>query len=71
MVDKALEDVVQPVLEQAHCPPTVLQQRNRFDVFVDMDSYEVAPGIRNHDDDKEIGHTGMVTDMGAFDIEAA
>ena len=71
VVDKALEDVVQPVLEQAYCLPAVLQHRYRFDVFVDIDSYEVAPDIRNHDDGKEIGYTGMVTDMGVFDIEAA
>ena len=71
MVDKALEDVVQPALEQTYSPPAVLEYRYRFDVFVDIDSYEVAPDIRNHDDGKEIGHTRKVTDMGAFDIEAA
>lgn len=63
MVHEALEDVVQPVLEQAYSPPAVLQHRYRLDVFVDIDSHEVAPGIRNHDYGKEIGHTGMVTDM--------
>lgn len=71
MVDKALEDVVQSAHEQAYSPPAVLQHRYRFDVFVDIDSYEVAADIRNQDDGKEIGHTGWVTDMGAFDIEAA
>lgn len=70
MVDKGLEDVVQSVLEQTYRPPLVLQHCYRFDVFVDIDSYEVPPDIRNHDDGKEIGHTGMVTDMGTFDIEA-
>ncbi len=30
----------------------------------------VAPDIGNHDDGKEIGHTSMVTNVGAFDIEA-
>ena len=42
MVDKALVDVVQSALEQAYSPPSVLQYRYRFDVFVDIDSYEVA-----------------------------
>ena len=70
MVDKGLKDVVQSVLEQTYSPPLVLQHCYRFDVFVDIDSYEVAPDMRNHDDGKEIGHTGMVTDMGSFDIEA-
>ena len=63
MVDKGLEDVVQSVLEQTYRSPLVLQHCYRFDVFVDIDSYEAAPDIRNHDDGKEIGHTGMVTDM--------
>ena len=57
MVDKAQEDVVQSVFEQAYSPTLVLQHRNRLDVFVDIDSYEVAPDIRNHYDGKEIGHT--------------
>ena len=71
VVDKALEDVVQPILEQAYSPPLVLQDRYRFDVLMNKDSNEVAPDIGNHDDGKEIGHTGLVTDMWAFDIEAA
>ena len=70
MVDKALEDVGQSVLEQTYSPTLVLQHRYRLDVFVNIDSYKVSPDIRNHDDGKEIGHTRMVTDMGAFDIEA-
>ena len=57
MVDKALEDVVQSVLEQTYSPPAMLQHRYRLDVFVDIDSYKVAPDIRNHDYGKEIGHT--------------
>ena len=48
----------------------MLQHSYRFDVSVNIDSYVVAPDIRNHDG-KEIGHTGLVKDMGAFDIEAA
>ncbi len=71
MVHKTLEDVVQSVFEKTYTPPSVLQNRYRFDVFADIDSYEVAPDIRNHNDGKEIGHTGLVTDMEAFDIEAA
>lgn len=71
MVHKALEDVVQSVLEQAYSPPLVLQDLYRFDVLMNVDSNEVAPDRGNHDDGKEIGHTRMVTDVGAFDIEAA
>lgn len=70
MVHKTLEDVVLSVFEKTYSPPSVLQNRYRFDVFADIDSYEVAPDLRNHNDGKEIGHTGLVTDMGAFDIEA-
>jgi len=71
VVLKALEDVVQSVLKQAYSPPLVLQDLYRFDVLVNVDSNEVAPEIGNHDDGKEIGHARMVTDVGAFDIEAA
>lgn len=71
MVDKALEDVVQSLSEQTYSPPAVLQHRYRLDVFVDIDSYEVVPNMRNHNDGKKIGHTGLFTDMGAFNIEAA
>ena len=63
MVDKALEDVVQPILEQTYRPTLVLQDRYRFDVLMNVDSNEVALDIGNHDDGKEIGHTGLVTDM--------
>ena len=63
MVDKALEDVVQSVFEQAYSPPLVFQDRYRFDVLMNVDSNEVAPDIGNHDDGKEIGHTRLVTDM--------
>lgn len=71
MVHKALEDVVQSVLEQAYSPPLVLQDFYWFDVLMNVDSNEVAPDIGNHDDGKEIGHTRMVADAGAFDIETA
>lgn len=71
VVLKALEDVVQSVLKQAYSPPLVLQNLYRFDVLMNVDSNEVAPDIGNHDDGKEIGHARMVTDVGAFDIEAA
>lgn len=63
VVDKTLEDVVQFLIEQTYGSPAVFQHRYRFDVFVDKDSYEVVPCISNHDDSKEIGHIGLVTDM--------
>ena len=50
MVNEALVDVVQSILEQAHSPSAMLQDLYRFDVFVNIDSHEVAPDIRNHDD---------------------
>lgn len=65
MVHKALEDVVQSVLEQAYSPPLVLQDFYWFDVLMNVDSNEVAPDIGNHDDGKEIGHTRMVMDEAA------
>lgn len=71
MVHKALEYVVQSVLEQADSPPAVREHRYRLDVFVDIDSNEVAPGMCDYDDGEEIGHTGMIAYMRAFDIKAA
>jgi|GEM_PF-5642366 len=59
VVDKTLEDIVQPILEQTYSPPLVLQDRYWFDVLMNVDSNEVAPDIGNYDDGKEIGHTGV------------
>ena len=53
MVDKALRDVVQSVLEQAHGPSPMLQDLYRFDVFVNIDSDKVTPDICNHDDGEQ------------------
>ncbi len=50
MVHKALEEIVQSVFELAYSPPAVPEQRYRFDVFVDIDSYEAAPDVRDHYD---------------------
>lgn len=52
MVHKALEDIVKSVFEEAYSPSAMFEHRYRFDVFADIDSYEVAPDIRNHYDGK-------------------
>ena len=62
MVRKAPEDIVQSVFEQAYSPLAMLEHRYRLDVFADIDSYEVAPDVRNHyyyDDGKEIEHASL------------
>lgn len=47
------------------------QSLYRTDVFVDKDTDEIAPDIRNHDDGEQIGHTLTIPDMRAFNVEAA
>ena len=56
MVQKALLDVVQAILEQADSLPAMSQGLYRMNVFVYKDTNEIAPDIRNHDDRKQIGH---------------
>ena len=58
MVQKALLDVVQAILEQADSRlPAMSQGLYRTNVFVYKDTDEIAPDIRNHDDGEQIGHT--------------
>lgn len=57
MVQKALQDVVQAILEQADCLPAMSQSLYRMNVFVYKDTDEIAPDIPNHDDGEQIGHT--------------
>ena len=71
MVQKALLDVVQAILEQADSLPAMSQSLYRTNVFVYKDTDEIAPDIRNHDDGEQIGHTLTIPDMRAFDVEAA
>ena len=71
MVQKALLDVVQAILEQADSLPAMDQSHYRTDVFVDKDTDEIAPNIRNHDDGEQIGNTLTIPDVRAFDVEAA
>ena len=71
MVQKALLDVVQSILEQADSLPAMSQSLYRTNVFVYKDTDEIAPDIRNHDDGEQIGHTLTIPDMRAFDVEAA
>lgn len=47
------------------------QSLYRTDVFVDKDTDEIAPDIRNHDDGEQIGHRLTIPDMRAFNVEAA
>lgn len=71
MVQKALRDVLQHVLEEAFSLPAMMQNLYLLDVFVNIDTYEVAPDIRNHDDGKQIGHTLLDPDVRVFNVEAA
>ena len=71
MVQKALLDVVQPILEQADSLPSMSQSLYRTNVFVYNDTDEIAPDIRNHDDGEQNGHTLTIPDMRAFDVEPA
>ena len=71
MAQKALLDVVQAILIQADSLPAMGQSLNRTDVFVDKDTDEIAPNIRNHDDGEQIGHRLTIPDVRAFDVEAA
>ena len=57
MVQKALLDVVQAILEQADSLPAMSQSLYRTNVFVYKDTDEIAPDIRNHDEVEEIRHT--------------
>lgn len=61
MVQKALLDVVQAILEQADRLPAMSQSLYRTNVFVYKDTDEIAPDIRNHYDGKQIGHTLTIT----------
>ena len=71
MVQKALLDVVQAILEQADSLPAMSQSLYRTNVFVYKDTDEIAPDIRNHDDGEQIGDTLTIPDVRAFDVEAA
>ena len=71
MVQKALLDVVQAILEQADSLPAMSQSLYRTNVFVYKDTEEIAPDIRNHDDGEQIGHTLTIPDVRAFNVEAA
>ena len=70
MVQKALLDVVQAILEQADSLPAMSQSLYRTNVFVYKDTDEIVPDIRNHDGE-QIGYTLTIPDVRAFDVEAA
>ena len=61
MVQKALLDVAQAILEQADSLPAMSQGLYRTNVFVCKDTDEIVPDIRNHDDGEQIGHTLTIT----------
>lgn len=71
MVQKALLDVVQAILEQADSLQAMSQSLYRTNVFVYKDTDEIASDIRNHDDGAQIGHTLTIPVVRAFDVEAA
>ena len=71
MVQKALLDVVQAILEHADSLPAMSQSLYRTNVFVYKDTDEIVPYIRNHNDGEQIGYTLTIPDVRAFDVEAA
>jgi hypothetical protein len=52
VVQKALRDVVQPVFEQVFGSSAMMQDLYHLDVFMNIDTDEVTPDIRNHDNGK-------------------
>ncbi len=66
-----MRDVVEPVFEEAHSSSAMLQDCYRLDVFVDVDSDEIAPDVSNHYDGKKIGHTLAHSDMRPLYVKAA
>ena len=48
-----------------------MQNLYLLDIFVNIDTNEVAPYICNHEDGKQICHTFLDTDVRVFDVEAA
>lgn len=49
----------------------MMQNLNLLDVFVNIDTNEVAPYICNHDDGKQICHTFLAPDVRVLDVESA
>lgn len=49
----------------------MMQNLYLLDIFVNIDTNEVAPYICNHEDGKQICHTFLDTDVRVFDVEAA
>ena len=49
----------------------MMQNLYLLDIFVNIDTNEVAPYICNHDDGKQICHTFLDSDVRVFDDEAA
>ena len=48
-----------------------MQNLYLLDVFVNIDTYEVASDICNHDNGEKIGHTLLDPDVRVFNVEAA
>lgn len=48
-----------------------MQDLYLLDVFMNINTDEVAPDICNHDDGKHISHTFLYSDVRVFNIEAA
>lgn len=57
MIQEALCDILQSVFEEAFGSSAMMQNLYFLDVFVNIDTNEVAPDICKHYDSKWIGHT--------------
>ena len=71
MVQKALKDVLLAVFGQAFDPSAMVQDLYLLDVFMNIDTDEVKPDMRNQDICKQIGHAFLDYDMRVFNVEVA
>ena len=71
MVQKALLDVVQAILEQADSLPAMSQSLYRTNVFVYKDTDEIAPDYAIVMMENRLDIRSRSLAMRAFDVEAA
>ena len=71
VVYKALLYVFQAIFVDFLGLYTMMQNLYLLDIFVNIDTNEVAPYICNYDDGKQICHTFLDSDVRVFDVEAA
>ena len=70
VVQEALLYVFQAIFVEVLGLYTMMQNLYLLDIFVNIDTNEVAPYICNYDDGKQICHTFLDSDVRVFDVEA-